>query len=185
MDAATAENCRRTTCSAKDAAFLCSLYISTREEEVQSWGWPSQQAQDFLRMQWMLQRHAYQAQYPNANDLLIVRDGNSVGRCLIDENATRIHLIDLAILPEYRGRGIGSLILQDLQRQASEHGVPLELSVSLDNPAQALYRRFGFTETARTQTHLAMQWQPVLVADHNSRHTYEGPENNNERPLYW
>lgn len=160
MDVLATKSWLRDVESEHDARFLFTLYVRTREHEVASWGWTYQQMQDFLEMQWMMQRHSYQAQFPSARDFLIVPEDVPVGRCLIDINNVRLHLIDFAVLPASRGRGIGSAVLELLKRCATRHGVPLRLSVSCSNPAQHLYRSAGFEEISRTETHLGMQWQP-------------------------
>jgi ribosomal protein S18 acetylase RimI-like enzyme len=53
--------------------------------------------------------------------------------------------ISVAVLPENRGMGIGSLLLRELIGMASNAGFhSLSLSVESDNPARRLYERLGF-----------------------------------------
>jgi ribosomal-protein-alanine N-acetyltransferase len=54
----------------------------------------------------------------------------------------------IAVVPEREGRGIGSAILTELIAEARRRGArDVLLEVRADNPrAQALYRRFGFTQ---------------------------------------
>ena len=52
--------------------------------------------------------------------------------------------LGIAVLPEHRGRGVGSLLLQRLVETATSRYDALSLSVSADNPAEHLYRRAGF-----------------------------------------
>jgi len=69
------------------------------------------------------------------------------GYGFIDEGTPEI---SAAVLPGYRGRGIGSALLAALKREAREQGVArLSLSVELDNPAVALYERHGFRRLHR------------------------------------
>lgn len=162
MTTLTAE-CLREVEPTQDAPFLYSLYVSTRRHEVQSWGWADAQVTEFLGMQWKLQQRSYQAQYPNANDLLVICNNVPAGRCLLQETASGLHLIDFALLTEFRNRGLGARVLRLLQRHATELQAPLELSVALHNPAQRLYHRHGFTETSRSDTHITMRWLPPVV----------------------
>jgi len=57
-----------------------------------------------------------------------------------------VNLHDLAVLPSHRGRGIGSLLLAEVERRARERGAcKLTLEVHASNEgAMRLYRRFGF-----------------------------------------
>lgn len=61
------------------------------------------------------------------------------------------HIKDIAVHPDYRGRGVGSTLLERaLVRLAGEGTRTVKLEVRASNdPAQSLYRRFGF-EPVRT-----------------------------------
>jgi ribosomal protein S18 acetylase RimI-like enzyme len=50
----------------------------------------------------------------------------------------------IALLPDYRGQGIGSALLNQLFEFAREDYASISLSVSTDNPAYRLYERMGF-----------------------------------------
>ncbi len=65
------------------------------------------------------------------------------GLLLVDEDA---HITTLAVVPEWRGRGLGTRLMLALADAAVEAGAAhLTLEVRLSNaPAQRLYRRFGF-----------------------------------------
>jgi len=52
--------------------------------------------------------------------------------------------LGIAVLPEHRGRGIGSALLQRLIEIATSSYDAVSLSVSSNNPAQRLYQRAGF-----------------------------------------
>ena len=59
-----------------------------------------------------------------------------------------LNLHDLAVLPEFRGKGVGRQLLQAVERKARELGCcKLTLEVQEDNsPARRLYERFGFAD---------------------------------------
>lgn len=53
--------------------------------------------------------------------------------------------LSMAILPTYRGQGLGTQLLEKMLEQAHQVGFPaVSLSVSAGNPAQRLYTRLGF-----------------------------------------
>ena len=64
--------------------------------------------------------------------------------------------LGIAVLPEHRGRGIGSLLLQRLVETASSTYDALSLSVSADNPAERLYRRAGFERVGSSGDSITM-----------------------------
>lgn len=64
--------------------------------------------------------------------------------------------LTIAILPGFRGKGIGSRLLEALLDMAAETYHAISLSVTRENPARRLYRRFGFIAVAETITTVTM-----------------------------
>ena len=54
--------------------------------------------------------------------------------------------LGIAVIPGYRGRGVGSELLSRLLESAAAHYRQVSLSVSADNPAVRLYVRVGFEQ---------------------------------------
>lgn len=52
--------------------------------------------------------------------------------------------LGMAVLPEYRGQGIGTRLLSHLIKSAEEFNEYISLSVATGNPALRLYQRLGF-----------------------------------------
>jgi ribosomal protein S18 acetylase RimI-like enzyme len=64
--------------------------------------------------------------------------------------------LSMAVLPEHRGRGVGTRLLCDvLESAAGKHGA-VSLSVSVDNPARRLYERSGFEAVELSGSSLTM-----------------------------
>lgn len=128
----------------EDLSFLQSLYALTRAEEIAATGWPEAEQRQFLLRQFELQHTYYQAHHANADFLLIEHSNRPIGRLYWRARGHSANLIDMSLLPEERGRGIGSALLTGITRDADEVGLPIGLHVEPDNPALQLYRRFGF-----------------------------------------
>lgn len=64
--------------------------------------------------------------------------------------------ISIAVVPEYRAKGIGTQLLERAIALAQEQFPAVSLSVSIDNPAVKLYRRMGFVEVHRNGSSLTM-----------------------------
>lgn len=125
-----------------DAAFLRSLYASTRLEELSLLD-PAQR-DAFLELQWRARQRDYRARYPGAEDEIVVVGGVSAGHLLVARGEGELVVVDIALLPEFRGRGIGSQLLCRLLDEAAGRGMVVQLHVALSNPALRLYRRLGF-----------------------------------------
>ena len=146
----------------KDAEFLFAVYASSRQAELELWGWPEAQRWPFLRMQYEAQQRAYEQRYSDFQYRLIVSGGQKAGRVATVQTDTAIILADIILLPEFQNRGLGSKFLQELQAEAGRKQLPVSLTVLQGNRARRLYERFGFQVVGGADTpHVLMQWLPV------------------------
>ncbi len=91
---------------------------------------------------------------------IVLRDGEPCGFVAIYDRDEAVVFSELVILPAFQGRGIGTALLREQIERARERGVPVSLSVLHENHrAAALYRRLGFHETGKTETHYLMEWR--------------------------
>ncbi|OJT24680.1 hypothetical protein BO221_15550 [Archangium sp. Cb G35] len=127
-----------------DDAFLFELYASTRAEELAAWGWSAAQQEPFLRMQWLAQKRGYEARYSFEGHCILEHEGRPVGRLWVVRGEHELRLVDVTLLPAYRGSGLGTSVLRTLQEEAAAAGKPLRLHVMRNNPALRLYTRLGF-----------------------------------------
>ena len=145
----------------RDDGFLASLYASTRDEEMALVPWNEDEKNQFLDFQYRAQATSYETRFPNSDHRIIVVDGVPVGRIWTDEWEEEIRLLDIAILPQFRGTGIGSELLRNLQSRARSADKALRHSVRIGNAAAIrLYERLGFTiyEEYDFETHHLMEW---------------------------
>jgi ribosomal protein S18 acetylase RimI-like enzyme len=130
-----------------DSQLLRRVYAETRDE-LALLDWTTDQKLAFLEMQFCAQDRHYRGQFPNAAFAVIELDGEPAGRLYVDRTADRIHLLDIALLPEHRGRGVGTALLRQLQEEAAAAGIPVVLHVETSNPAASLYNDLGFVATS-------------------------------------
>jgi ribosomal protein S18 acetylase RimI-like enzyme len=145
---------------ADDQEFLYKLYASTRIHEIAGFGWPAAQQEMFLRMQFDAQRRSYESAYAQAEHQIIEQDGQPIGRMMVLRKEDSTLLVDIALLAEHRGLGIGGELLHVLIRECSRDRVPLRLQVLKTNPALRLYERLGFTRTGEDQMYIQMERRP-------------------------
>jgi ribosomal protein S18 acetylase RimI-like enzyme len=145
----------------EDERFLFKVYASTRADEMAVLGWNAAQAELFLSMQFRAQQGAYGMQYETADHRIIMVDHEPVGRILVNRTEEEILLVDIALLAEYRNAGIGSRLIRELQREAAQAGVPVNLHVLKSNGAAArLYERLGFRSVGGDSVYSQMTWLP-------------------------
>lgn len=145
--------------STNDQDFLYRLYASTRLAEIAPFGWNPAQQEAFLRMQFNAQHQWYEMAYRGADHQVILLDSRPVGRILVHRGDNAHVLVDIALLDEYRNRGIGTQLLQQLIASTAQHGIPLRLQVIKSNPALHLYERLGFVKTGEEGMHFQMEIQ--------------------------
>ncbi len=143
----------------EDDAFLFQVYASTRAEEMALVDWSQEQKQAFLEMQFNAQRQHYLAYYPDARYHIILREQVSIGRLIVNRSDEEILVIDIALLQEHRGAGIGTDLIRELQAEAAQTGKPLRLHVEIFNPAQRLYARLGFVKIAELGVYYELEWK--------------------------
>jgi ribosomal protein S18 acetylase RimI-like enzyme len=141
-----------------DEPFLFRLYAATREPEFP--GWSSSELESLLGMQHRARKASHAARYPSATDHIVERDGIPVGRLHVDRSGEALVLVDVALLPEARGQGIGGRILRDLLAEAGQAGRPVRLHVEQGNPARRFYARSGFREKENRGPYVLMEWSP-------------------------
>ena len=147
-----------------DLELFFELYLDSRVEEMRSWGWAPEQMRQFARMQYMSRQMAYSAQYPQADDQVIVFNGAAIGRLLVYTNGEEIRLIDIAILTEQRGKGFGKQVLERLLHEADQASVRVILHVEMSNPAKNWYERAGFQVTGENGGYYLMTRQPAALS---------------------
>lgn len=108
------------------------------------------------------------ARHPFADRRMILAHGVVVGRVCLDRSATPWHLVDLALLEDAQGHGIGRKVLRQLCDEAARAGVAIVLDVARDNlRAEALYRLSGFVASGEDDdTHHRLVWTAVDRANH-------------------
>jgi GNAT superfamily N-acetyltransferase len=143
-----------------DLPHLRETYASTRREEVARTGWPVEVRERFLLDQSEAQHTHYRAHYPEAEWLVIERGGIPAGRLYIEEWESEIRLIDIALLPQARGGGAGTALVEDLQDWAAARGKRLSIHVEQTNPAMRLYLRLGFEKVDEHGIYHLMEWAP-------------------------
>jgi ribosomal protein S18 acetylase RimI-like enzyme len=140
-----------------DRACLLQVYASTREEELRLVDWSADQKAAFVQQQFEAQDAYYREHYHPATFDVIEVDGASAGRLYVARWEDEIRIIDIALLPEHRGRGIGTALLRELLAEGARAGKRLSIHVELHNPARRLYERLGFVPVEERGLYLLLE----------------------------
>jgi ribosomal protein S18 acetylase RimI-like enzyme len=87
-------------------------------------------------------------------------DGSLAGRLYVHRVPSEIRIMDIALVPEFRGRGIGTRLLEELIEEADGSGRKLSIHVESNNPARSLYDRLGFRPAGEHGIYILMERPP-------------------------
>ena len=80
---------------------------------------------------------------------------------LLGDGGWYFHVVDMAVLPEHQGRGLGDAILGSLLDRVREVAPPgAYVNLLADPPGRRLYERHGFVETAPDSVGMAIVLRP-------------------------
>ncbi len=147
--------------NASDGEFLFQVYTSTRQEELAHVGWSESQQHSFLEMQFQAQRRYYESEYPGAEFQIILADRQPAGRLYVHRREIEIRIMDLALLPAYRRRGLGTRLLKAILDEGAQSNRHVTIHVEIFNPALQLYERLGFRRIATNGVYHLLQWMPT------------------------
>jgi GNAT superfamily N-acetyltransferase len=143
-----------------DRELLLAIYGLTRAEELDQVEWASGQREWFLEMQFDAQDREYRRANPDGRFDVIEVDGRPAGRLYVDRRPDDLRIVDISLLPESRGYGIGAGLIAGLQREAAAEGCIVSIHVEAHNPAARLYERLGFIVAADLGVYRRMEWTP-------------------------
>lgn len=143
----------------RDLPFLAELYASTRADELAQVPWSEDEKAAFLQQQFEAQHRHYAEHFRQARFDLVLEGGAPIGRLYVDRRPDEVRVVDIALLPEHRGRGLGSAMLRDLLDEARAAGLPVRIHVEQFNPAMRLYLRLGFRLVHDQGVYHLMEWR--------------------------
>ena len=136
-----------------DIDFERLLYASTRDD-LRPLG--PEVFDGLVGMQFRAQSMSLRLEHPQADRQIILVEDAPVGRLIIDSVGDHIEVIDVALLAEYRGHGIGTSVLRGVIADADRLARSVRLHVEKQSRAVRLYERLGFTITGDIGMYYAM-----------------------------
>lgn len=131
--------------TAADADFLYALFRCEALRVLALADLPEPVLEQLVAMQQRAQTQSYRAHYPQARRWVVELDGVAIGRLVEADQPGAIYIVDIAILPEAQGQGLGARALRPVLAEAGRRGLAVRAKVRFDNRASlALFDRLGF-----------------------------------------
>lgn len=142
-----------------DEPFLEAVYADTRRAELAPFGWSREQEDAFFKMQFQMQSRAYKMQFPGADYTIVELENVPIGRMILLRGEKEIRLVDVSLLQEFRNRGIGTILLEQLKAEAGLERVLSLRVLKTNNGAKRLYERLGLKIVQDADLHFTMEWR--------------------------
>jgi ribosomal protein S18 acetylase RimI-like enzyme len=153
----------------EDKDFRYRLFCDSRQPEFKLLLAPPVYEQ-VMAHQFHAQTVSYRNDFPEARFDIVELAGRPIGRIVVDRPGSMLHLVDQAIIPEQRNRGIGTAIMRALMDEARAANIPVRLEVASENdPTMRLYLRLGFVPVERTPIYIGMEWRAQLGGEGEGR----------------
>jgi len=148
-----------------DDAFRFGLFCASRQPELARLLAPDV-LEPIMRQQFHAQTVAYGARFPRARGDIMEFAGKPIGRIMVDRGDKTLHIVDQAITPELRNRGIGTAVMRALMEEARRTNRTVRLGVAAANEqALRLYRRLGFVPIETKEHYSWLEWRPDTAGE--------------------
>jgi ribosomal protein S18 acetylase RimI-like enzyme len=146
----------------EDEEFLFAVYSGTRGAELDATGWAPAQRAAFLRGQFDLQHRHYMTHFADAQFSVVERAGVSAGRIYVHRGPVEISIVEIALLPEHCGAGIGTRLVKEVIAESARTGLPVTAYVEWGNERSLrFFSRLGFAVVAQEGAHFKIEWKPA------------------------
>jgi ribosomal protein S18 acetylase RimI-like enzyme len=148
--------------SQQDEPFLRRLILDTIAGELGASAWPEPMRSHLLGIQYTARRQSHRMNFPEAASQVIEADGEDAGWTVVTTMPHEVRLVEIMVLPQLRGKGIGAAVIRGILRSAAQEGKPVRLTVNVTNqPAIRLYQRLGFRRIGGDEVqHFMEHWPP-------------------------
>lgn len=141
-----------------DVPFLLALYATTRAAELEPVPWLPAEKSAFVEMQFKAQRQHYHTHYPDAEWLVVSYEDTRIGRLYLESWPSEIRIIDIALMPDRRGQGLGTQMMRDVMSIAAARSIGVGIHVESASLAIRLYSALGFEKIEDKGVYHLMRW---------------------------
>jgi ribosomal protein S18 acetylase RimI-like enzyme len=132
-----------------DAAFLYHLFRANTLRTLELSGLPLVFLNDLIEMQHRSRMQTYRSMFPDAVWSIVERAGAPIGEIVENDEADCIYVVDIALLPELQGRGIGTALMRAVMDESRSRLRAVRAKVIVTNePSLKMFRKLGFAAAA-------------------------------------
>ncbi|MBV9241180.1 MAG: GNAT family N-acetyltransferase [Acidobacteria bacterium] len=144
----------------EDREFLLEVYAAGREIELSAVPWDEAMKRAFVEHQFTAQDAYYRQEYPSSTHEIVLFDGEPAGRIYLDRSVTEISILDMAVIPQFRRRGIATTLVKRLQDEGQISQRSIRIYLETFNPAISLFIKLSFQESSSDGISHRFDWFP-------------------------
>ena len=145
----------------EDAGFLETLFRHCALDVLELAAVAPAIKEQLVRTQLSSQTATYRTQYPDARFDIVERDGAPIGRLIVDRGTDCGCVVDIALMPEHRGSGLGRTIMKHVVGRFARDGRPVQCQVLRTNEASLrMCLAAGFVPVAGDWASVQLEWRP-------------------------
>lgn len=150
-------------CGPEDDAFLYDVFCTTWASEVAALPNP-RLAPHVMRIRHIAQERQFASLHPGHQRFVVLHDDQPAGRLYVHERGSRMHVLDLTLLPCFRARGLGTRVTRDLFGEATERGKSVTLRLARRNVRACEFQSsLGFRLVGADDVDNFFEWTPPSV----------------------
>jgi ribosomal protein S18 acetylase RimI-like enzyme len=148
-----------------DAQFLFDLFRAHHIGMLRLGGLPDPMIENLLAMQYRSRTQSYRDRFPGARWSVIESAGVAIGELIAHDEADAIYVVDIALLPERQGRGIGSALIRSVIAAGAARGGVRAMVLLNNDISLKMFRRLGFVEGGHDGgARVELRWRPPTPA---------------------
>jgi len=145
-----------------DDPFFYEVFRSVRATEFAVLGLLPEQLEMLIKQQYEARTGSYEAQFPDSGNSVVLSGDTPIGQFWVFRTPEEFLVVDIALLPDHRGGGVGATLMKQFMAEADAARVPVRVTVATNNPGSLrFHQRLGFRIISEDPMYYNMEYRGV------------------------
>jgi ribosomal protein S18 acetylase RimI-like enzyme len=143
-----------------DEPFFYEVFKSVRVPEFAVLGLQPEHLEMLMKQQYEARTGSYEAQFPDSGNSVVLSGDTPIGQFWVFRTPEEFLVVDIALLPDHRGSGIGATLMKQFMAEADAAAAPVRVTVATNNPGSLrFHQRLGFQITGQDAMYYTMEYR--------------------------
>jgi ribosomal protein S18 acetylase RimI-like enzyme len=145
-----------------DEPFFYEVFKSVRAPEFAVLGLHPEQLEMLIGQQYEARTGSYEAQFPDSGNSVVLSGDAPIGQFWVFRTPEEFLVVDIALMPDHRGSGVGATLMKQFMAEADAARVPVRVTVASNNPGSLrFHQRLGFRIISEEPMYYTMEYRGV------------------------